>query len=235
MPRLASPFPEPVKVMPSHTTSDLEKADQMRQEAKCSSGGSSGAVANMQRRFFSSDTGNVDNLDPSKCKKLNKVGTKKSCPKMVAPGCKPPKSISCHRRPPVIECTKKEAPYPSYSETCHEDLEMKPSECRMCPWKPEENPNFKQPKKKFHSSARLFDLRKGECGRGPNLEKEPCGWIKHGKDECDEKTKNKTQNTKGKKNQEVNKKKNKFSVPEIAVFDEASTVDGYLFDVRKVK
>lgn len=32
--KLANPFPEPVKVMPSHTVSDQEKADQMQAECK---------------------------------------------------------------------------------------------------------------------------------------------------------------------------------------------------------
>ncbi|KAJ8927932.1 hypothetical protein NQ314_019562 [Rhamnusium bicolor] len=32
--KLANPFPEPVKVMPSHTVSDQEKADQMQAESR---------------------------------------------------------------------------------------------------------------------------------------------------------------------------------------------------------
>nr|XP_023015553.1 uncharacterized protein LOC111505040 [Leptinotarsa decemlineata] len=32
--KLANPFPDPVKVMPSHTVSDQEKADQMQAEAR---------------------------------------------------------------------------------------------------------------------------------------------------------------------------------------------------------
>lgn len=35
-PRLANPFPDPVKIMPSDTVSDREKAEQMLAEAKCS-------------------------------------------------------------------------------------------------------------------------------------------------------------------------------------------------------
>lgn len=37
-PRLANPFPEPVKMMPSDTVSDREKAEQMLAEAKCVTG-----------------------------------------------------------------------------------------------------------------------------------------------------------------------------------------------------
>lgn len=51
-----------------------------------------------------------------------------------------------------IECKKIKAPYPSYSEACYEDVLEKPSECKLCPWRPKDNPHFKVPaKKKYHT------------------------------------------------------------------------------------
>lgn len=52
-----------------------------------------------------------------------------------------------------IKCKKIHAPYPAYSEACYEEVPEKPSECKLCPWRPNENPNFKPPKKKYHTSA----------------------------------------------------------------------------------
>lgn len=57
---------------------------------------------------------------------------------------------------PQIECQKVKAPYPSYSEACYEEPPERPSECKLCPWRPENNPNFKPPKKKLHTSSARF-------------------------------------------------------------------------------
>lgn len=96
MPKLANPFPDPVKIMSSHTISDQEKADQMLAESKVPRGSSemkmSGpAINHVQTRNYGKTVG----ADPEKCKKVGKK--KRQCVKMVAPGCKAPKSISCER------------------------------------------------------------------------------------------------------------------------------------------
>lgn len=101
MPKLASPFPDPVKIMSSHTISDQEKAEQMLAEARIprristESEPVNAAVNHVQTRSYSKVGANDE-----KCKKLGKK--KKKCVKMVAPGCIPPKSISCERKLKVV-------------------------------------------------------------------------------------------------------------------------------------
>lgn len=100
MPKLASPFPDPVKIMSSHTISDQEKAEQMLAESRVPRASAEPPVAKcaapnrVQTRNYSSK-GKTVGRDDKKCKKVGKQ--KKKCVKMVAPGCIPPKSISCER------------------------------------------------------------------------------------------------------------------------------------------
>ena len=71
------------------------------------------------------------------------------------------------RPPKVMECKKKEAPYPSYSELCHEEPIEKPSECKLCFWKPEEHPTFKPQKQSYHTGSRnAFKTQDGDGKSG---------------------------------------------------------------------
>ncbi|XP_025834829.1 uncharacterized protein LOC108739326 [Agrilus planipennis] len=83
-------------------------------------------------RYYSSNKKNTN-----KCKKDNE-----KCRKMIAPCCDPPARKSC--KPPLDDstCCKQEAPYPSYSEKCVEEVIDKPSECKLCPWTPDKHPYF---------------------------------------------------------------------------------------------
>lgn len=100
MPKLASPFPDPVKIMSSHTTSDQEKAEQMLAEARIPKGTvepapEKAAPNRVYTRSYSKRGKTVD-PDDEKCQKVGKK--KKKCVKMVAPGCKKPKTITCDKK-----------------------------------------------------------------------------------------------------------------------------------------
>ncbi|XP_044261337.1 uncharacterized protein LOC123009233 [Tribolium madens] len=162
--KLANPFPEPVKMMMSRTVSDDEKAEQMLAEARsqkqhneqmANKSSTFRSFSTEVRRWYSKTVG----TDPEKCKKMGKG--KKGCPKMKLNNCPAPARTRCDRFAKHIDCKKQEAPYPAYSEFCHEEIDEKPSSCKMCPWKPEENPNFKPSKKKFHTSSLVMVRRSG--------------------------------------------------------------------------
>ncbi|RZC38859.1 neurofilament heavy polypeptide-like [Asbolus verrucosus] len=163
--KLANPFPEPVKMMMSRTVSDDEKAEQMLAESRSQRNFSDWGKAPQMppyrnfstevKRWYSKTVG----VDSDKCKKMSKA--KKSCPKMKLGNCPPPARQRCDRLAKHIDCKKQEAPYPAYSEFCHEEIEEKPSECKLCPWKAEDNPNFKPQKKKIHTSASTNLKRSG--------------------------------------------------------------------------
>lgn len=52
------------------------------------------------------------------------------------------------------------APYPSYSESCHELLEDDPSECFQCPWqKCRGVESIKPPKKRYHTWTQYHTWR----------------------------------------------------------------------------
>lgn len=84
---------------------------------------------------------------------------------------------------PQVDCEKVDAPYPAYSESCHEDPDNKPSECKMCPWKPEDHPYFKSKpgggmKRDMHTSTALhYALDKKGCPKPCGFKREPCGWV----------------------------------------------------------
>lgn len=122
-------------------------------------------------RGFSTKT--VD-PDETKCKRLN--NKKKEC-KKITMDCDPAVSYSCKDRSRIKPCTKQESPYPSYSESCHEEYEEKPDECKMCPWQPNNHPTFKPPNKKFHTLSIDCCSKRNECPPPPKP-KEPCGWVK---------------------------------------------------------
>ncbi|GJQ75374.1 hypothetical protein Trydic_g23550 [Trypoxylus dichotomus] len=164
MPKLASPFPEPVKVMPSHTVSDQEKAEQMLAESKAIKNTSTKATASIQTplgpmsttRNYTTGSAAGANSKDKKCK-LGGVKEKKKCTKIKVPFCAPVKSFKCgKRKKKTAQCVKKPPPYPSYSETCHEDPYNKPSECKICPYKADEHPTFKPSKNSFHTFSSLL-------------------------------------------------------------------------------
>lgn len=109
IPKLASPFPEPVKIMSSHTVSDREKAEQMFAESRVPKGiaaASTEAVLTrpQTRNYSKKSKGKSVSADSSKCKKLKPEVKKKTCKKMVSPRCKPPKTIDCTKDPKRV-CT----------------------------------------------------------------------------------------------------------------------------------
>ncbi|KAF2900777.1 hypothetical protein ILUMI_05407 [Ignelater luminosus] len=156
--RLAGPFPDPVKVMPSDTMSDQEKAEQKTAEARIVKGDTSSSpkMVNFSTQQRSYSYGGTIGPDDKKCRKK---APKKNCPSLKGP-CEPPESKSCDRDYPFKDCKKKDAPYPAYSEFCHTIPDEHPSECKICPWKPSEHPTFKPNKKRYHTSAIAFCPRK---------------------------------------------------------------------------
>ncbi|XP_063902051.1 uncharacterized protein LOC135121694 [Zophobas morio] len=120
-----------------------------------------------------------------------------------------------------INCKKQEAPYPAYSEFCHEDPREKPSECKLCPWRPEDNPNFKPPKKKFHTSSGAKVRRSGlemeyqEAEVDVDVEEEVAGEQRKGmqcdlrKPPCDPPKDTRCPAPKDKKTKDEKKKKDK--------------------------
>ena len=192
--KLANPFPDPVKMMASHTVSDQEKANQMLAESRAATKQSSYTTASVggagntnvacsgrsQMRRFSSDCGVKKSKPPSKCKKMKPENC--ACPQA--------KQTHCVRPPKLSDCEKVDAPYPAYSESCHEDPDEKPSECKMCPWKMEDHPTFKKGgiKREMHTSANLHSLEKPGCPKPAFQKREPCGWVekeKPRKDDCE--------------------------------------------------
>ncbi|KAF7266499.1 hypothetical protein GWI33_020181 [Rhynchophorus ferrugineus] len=75
----------------------------------------------------------------SKCVKVNKPSRQckmnKNCPRFKISDCKQSKGSDCRLNYLDPNCTKKYAPYPSYSESCAENLPDDPSECQQCPWR----------------------------------------------------------------------------------------------------
>lgn len=109
----------------------------------------------------------------NECKKdkKKKKGEKKNC--KLAPdqtggcaniklnNCAPTTSKLCTRDSVWPPCHKKCAPYPSYSESCHEDKPLPPSECRICPWSKEEHPTFVEKpriRKSYHTSCQNISI-----------------------------------------------------------------------------
>lgn len=145
-------------------------------------------LMNMLTRNFSSKTVKPDS-DKCNTKK------KKKCEK-IKMDCEPAKDYTCRRKEVVGTCTKQESPYPSYSESCHEEWEQKPDECKMCPWPLNKHPTFKPTKKKFHTtsndynflkrSLHCFMAKRDECPPPPKP-KEPCGWVNEDKTGRDKK------------------------------------------------
>ncbi|XP_018567460.1 uncharacterized protein LOC108908036 isoform X2 [Anoplophora glabripennis] len=83
------------------------------------------------------------------------------CPEFKLPDCPPmkaPKS-DCSRGYMDPHCTKKMAPYPSYSELCAYRLENDPSECKQCPWQRCGGAHDIKPQKKgYHTSTRSMNM-----------------------------------------------------------------------------
>ncbi|KAL1501746.1 hypothetical protein ABEB36_007019 [Hypothenemus hampei] len=61
--------------------------------------------------------------------------TNKDCPRLKLLDCQQSKGSNCKLNYLYPNCTKKFAPYPSYSEACAETLPDDPSECNQCPWR----------------------------------------------------------------------------------------------------
>ncbi|XP_017770285.1 PREDICTED: uncharacterized protein LOC108558013 [Nicrophorus vespilloides] len=87
-------------------------------------------------------------------KKCKAVEQKTTCQKLPLQNCMQAKKTICRGREYIHKpCEKKQAPYPCFSETCVEEPYNKPSECKLCPWKPEDHPNFKPTKKNYHTNS----------------------------------------------------------------------------------
>ncbi|KAK9746281.1 Protein of unknown function (DUF1431) [Popillia japonica] len=111
-----------------------------------------GAFSNA--RNYSTQDGGGSSTSNKKVCKLGGGKEAKKCHKLKVPHCAPVKSIRCGKRKKrAVQCVKKMSPYPSYSESCHEEPYNKPSECKICPYKSEEHPTFKPPKNDYHTSS----------------------------------------------------------------------------------
>ncbi|KAJ8967022.1 hypothetical protein NQ314_003139 [Rhamnusium bicolor] len=91
--------------------------------------------------------------DDVKCEKPKKPCRRNQpCPHFVPKECPASKGSHCEHYYVDPKCTKKMAPYPSYSESCHEVLEDDPSECFQCPWqKCRGIESIKPPKRRYHT------------------------------------------------------------------------------------
>lgn len=179
-----------MKVMHSNTISDEEKAQQMFVEAKLMK-----ATANTMhkqnsmesihslppRRNYSTGPNDAGKIPPGKMKACKKKNTQTKCPKKKLPGCRPvSKNVQCTRKKPVRPpCSRKHPPYPSYSESCHEDPPEKTCEAKLCPWKLQDHPTFKPPKQDLHTYTTAYAKRKDECDKPPQKDKKPpCAYKK---------------------------------------------------------
>ncbi|KAK5638241.1 hypothetical protein RI129_012536 [Pyrocoelia pectoralis] len=140
--RLASPFPDPVKMIESDVVSDQDKANQMQSLAQLPQ------YPAGQQRYYSTDC-NDDKQHNKTCKK---VVNNDDCPKAESPTCK-----STFKRK---KCKKQEAPIDSFSDVCRSSLKpIKRTECNTCPKKIIPPTAEMKITKKYHTSALLFAKR----------------------------------------------------------------------------
>lgn len=174
--RLANPFPEPVKEMPSNKVSDQEKATQMYAESQAHAQ----AQAHFAQRQKQLKLKPQIPLQPNSIRHYSTGEKNSGTPTLKKPKCKVPKAKICRKLktgktcPPANKvtdckdnryvfrpCTKKEAPYPSYSEACHEE---RSTICRSCPWMDTIHPAFKPKKKNFHTASRAMSMSSSTLG-----------------------------------------------------------------------
>ncbi|XP_050302164.1 uncharacterized protein LOC126740263 isoform X2 [Anthonomus grandis grandis] len=134
------------------------------------------------KRFY---TYPADNTGSSDCgKKIDKCAFRqkvnnckvvnKNCPKFKLPDCEQSKGSNCTLNYLDTNCTKKFAPYPSYSEACAEALPEDPSECEQCPWRSCDAADSIEPgkpvrnKRNYSTSARHLGFNTGVVV-GPTL------------------------------------------------------------------
>ncbi|KAG5877731.1 hypothetical protein JTB14_000709 [Gonioctena quinquepunctata] len=202
---LECPFPEPIRELRTKTItiSDLKKAELKSPSINVNFKNNNLSVINRNYStspFFivSRSFANKKPKAEEKCEE-----TKRKCPKKG--GCQSfimkecplgkPKS-DCTRVYEGVKCSKKTAPYPSYSESCAERLDDDPSECLQCPWqKCGGVESIKPPKRDYHTSittARSLTLVPGYPVNDVNYmpfkdcvaKKEPC---KRPPGKCDKK------------------------------------------------
>ncbi|KAJ8916568.1 hypothetical protein NQ315_000212 [Exocentrus adspersus] len=105
-------------------------------------------------RFYSTKKKKDDS-----CKLVKKCQKNLPCPRFVTRNCEQSKGSNCKREYIEPCCTKKLAPYPSYSELCAFRLEDDLSECQQCPWqKCGGVDDIKPQKKHYHTSTRQFNM-----------------------------------------------------------------------------
>ncbi|XP_022906518.2 uncharacterized protein [Onthophagus taurus] len=182
-PKLANPFPEPVKVMPSHTVCDKEKAELMLAEQKMAARTvilpenhssrqrhqhqqqhhhhdhqqQQPVLMKCQRRQYSTKGGSKRKCKNSKTSILCPDKSAKKCRKFKMPCCAPARIGGCTpRQISRAPCQKIFSPYPSFSERCGELPFIRPTECNSCPWKPWKHPTFKNNNKSFHTETDYF-------------------------------------------------------------------------------
>lgn len=99
----------------------------------------------MLKRSYGSSSKSVP-PDPKKCQ----IKTKDEYCKKFETGCEKAKTFSC-KKTYVPPCKKVLAPYPSYSESCHEEYEPRPDQCKICPRRGEDIDYQGYKKKKYHT------------------------------------------------------------------------------------
>ncbi|CAH1118651.1 unnamed protein product [Phaedon cochleariae] len=175
---LECPFPEPIKDLRTKT---LVLSDQKKAELKSPNINVNVKTANfnvvnrnystspffiVSRSFAKASKKGAKSAKGSgkdeKCEKQPKQCKKKSdCPSFIMRDCPTGKPKSdCYHAYMDPKCSKKLAPYPSYSESCADRLEDDPSECMQCPWQKCGGVDaIRPPKRSFHTSSALDDQK----------------------------------------------------------------------------
>ncbi|XP_023016208.2 uncharacterized protein isoform X2 [Leptinotarsa decemlineata] len=160
---LECPFPEPIRELRTKTltVSDMKKAELKSPSINVNFKNNNFSIINrnystspyliVSRTYAkTSKKGNEKCEDVPKKKCVKNTG----CPSFIMRDCpvgKPKSDCFHHYTDP--KCTKKLAPYPSYSESCAERLEDDPSECMQCPWqKCGGVESIKPPRRSYHTS-----------------------------------------------------------------------------------
>ncbi|XP_060532867.1 uncharacterized protein LOC132705918 isoform X2 [Cylas formicarius] len=145
-----SPFPQSIKALRSETqiSSDRQKAEEKILRAKGLS------FVPLTRNYSIGVERTYGGKNPSENNSEGKCGKNKlkrdctaqrpqqkscgmndDCPRHKLHDCEQSKGSNCKLNYLDPHCTKKMAPYPSYSESCAEQLVEDPSECTQCPWR----------------------------------------------------------------------------------------------------
>lgn len=185
-PRLANPFPDPVKVMESHTVSDREKADQMLAETKMMRAQANAAKKFQSRRppvNLAQSSRNYSTTTYQKlCERISRT-SKKSQEKIFS-------MLAAEQNFDTMEGTEEphkeknvrprkiSSPYPSYSEACPDEIYDRLKGCRYCQYRAEVA-EFRLRIQHPRSTFNLMSTKK-KGGKGnwtPGTTKKPCKYI----------------------------------------------------------